>query len=400
MVTIGVAKAGSAWKVVSAVVVDQRRPDARRQGAPARRPGLAGRRRQRRPRQVAGADRAPAGQEGLGHGWKGLRVAGLGDVQQARQVAFPTVSHGYVPAYETLVVDTQAAEPAAYRVFVDARSGAVLARESLVDSEGDAAAARRRRPTRSTGTLPPEDGGCDTPKGPFTVAAADGVRAIDVFANADSVANDIVLNSPRRHRRRSPQADTVRTPERIRYAPDRTACPPGDYFVQLCEFEDGSAPVEPRTYTGTISFDTSAPPAPYTARWRAEPGQPAAQPAAHRSVEQPEHGHAREHGAGSRARRRRTATWSSATSRRARRGTSDPQANASTNTTAGNNARSAESWQDGGQPGPEPVPPGQHDARLHLPVDQRVVHTRTATRARPTARTSRSARASTSPRRR
>ena len=34
-----------------------------------------------------------------------------------------------------------------------------------------------------------------------------------------------------------------------------------------------------------------------------------------------------------------------------------PHANASTNTTAGNNARSAESWQDGGQPGPNQFHP-------------------------------------------
>ena len=34
-----------------------------------------------------------------------------------------------------------------------------------------------------------------------------------------------------------------------------------------------------------------------------------------------------------------------------------PKANASTNTTAGNNARSAESWQDGGQPGPNQYQP-------------------------------------------
>ena len=44
------------------VVVAQRRPDARRQGPPARRPGLAGGCCQRRPRQVAGAHRAPARQ--------------------------------------------------------------------------------------------------------------------------------------------------------------------------------------------------------------------------------------------------------------------------------------------------------------------------------------------------
>ena len=96
-------------------------------------------------------------------------------------MAFPTVSHGYIPAYETLVVDTQAAEPTAYRVFVDARSGTVLARESLVDSEGDTAAAAPPTTTPITGELPAQDAGCDMRKGPFTVAADAGVRAIEVF---------------------------------------------------------------------------------------------------------------------------------------------------------------------------------------------------------------------------
>ena len=42
---------------------------------------------------------------------------------------------------ETLVVDTSGVEPSAYRVFVDAKSGAVLARENLVDNDGATGAA-------------------------------------------------------------------------------------------------------------------------------------------------------------------------------------------------------------------------------------------------------------------
>ncbi len=150
-------------------------------------------------------------------------MAGLGNVQQARQVAFPTVSRGFVPAYETLVLDTQSAEPTAYRMFVDARNGAVLARESMVDSETSQAEAAPPT-TQLSGTLPPEDGGCDTQKGPFTVAAADGVRAIDVFANADSNLNDIVLKLFNGTTEVA-EADTVRTPERIRYQGEQDADP-------------------------------------------------------------------------------------------------------------------------------------------------------------------------------
>ena len=54
---------------------------------------------------------------------------------------------------------------------------------------------RRPRPGPVTfaGELPPQDGGCDVLKGPYTVAAGAGVRAIDVFADADTPAQDIVL---------------------------------------------------------------------------------------------------------------------------------------------------------------------------------------------------------------
>jgi len=72
------------------------------------------------------------------------------------------------------------------------------------------------------------------------------------------------------------RADTFRTPERIRYAP-AGGVPAGDYFVQVCEFDEPNAdvpPVEPRTYSGTITLDDSTPPAPFTARWRIFPGSP------------------------------------------------------------------------------------------------------------------------------
>ena len=353
MVTIGVTKAGSAWKVVSASssLNGDRTLDgkARLRDGQAWQAAAASVGRVKSLAQIARL----RGKAALGHGWKGLRVAGLGDVQQARQVAFPTVSHGYVPAYETLVLDTQAADPTAYRVFVDARSGTVLARESLVDSEGDTAAAAPPT-TQINGTLPPEDGGCDTQKGPFTVAAGDGVRAIDVSANADSVSNDIVLKLFNGTTEVA-EADTVRTPERIRYAPDG-GVPAGDYFVQLCEFKDGQPPVEPRTYTGTISFDTSAPPAPYTARWRANPANPPLNPLPSDPWNNPS------------TDTRANMCWKQSTTpsdcdmvvgNLASRSPWDfsPHANAPTFTTAGNNARSAESWQDGGQPGPNQFHP-------------------------------------------
>ena len=145
--TLGVAKAGDAWKIVSAT--GSISGDESLSGKVALRAGEAWQRAAAsvgRVRSLAQIERLRARKLRLGQGWQGLRVAGLGQVQQARQVAFPTVSKGFVPAYETLVVDDQTADPSSYRVFVDARNGAILARDSLVDS-----ASTRRSPPRRAG---------------------------------------------------------------------------------------------------------------------------------------------------------------------------------------------------------------------------------------------------------
>ena len=93
LVTIGVAKAGSAWKVVSAS--SSLSGDESLNGKARLRDGQAWRAAAAsvgRVRSLAQIARVSAKKPRLGRGWKGFRVAGLGDVQQARQVAFPTVS--------------------------------------------------------------------------------------------------------------------------------------------------------------------------------------------------------------------------------------------------------------------------------------------------------------------
>src|SRR3954447_9558812 len=234
LVTIGVTKAGGAWRVVSAsstISGDEtiapggaRLSDAQAWQRAARSVG--------RHTSLARVQRVSIRKLGLGSGWKGLRVAGFSNVQQSRKVAFPTLTRGYVPAFETLVLDTAGAEPAAYRVIVDAQSGAVLSRESLVDNEGEPTARAAQAPADPnsltfSGTLPATDGGCDTPQGPLTVSADSGGRAIDVFADATTPAQDIVLNLLQGTKVIA-SADTLRTPERIRFEPGGTI-PAGQY---------------------------------------------------------------------------------------------------------------------------------------------------------------------------
>jgi hypothetical protein len=79
---------------------------------------------------LAGADVTMAGFQA---GWRVMDVEGLGPEQLARPVAFPTPD-GVRPAYETVYYD---GAEAGYRSVVDAQTGAVLFRESIVHQADD-----------------------------------------------------------------------------------------------------------------------------------------------------------------------------------------------------------------------------------------------------------------------
>jgi extracellular elastinolytic metalloproteinase len=74
---------------------------------------------------------------GEGGGWTTLRADGFARPQRVRLVALPIPGVGAIPAYESIVLDNAAVEPLGVSVFVDARSGEVLIRESLVDDAGE-----------------------------------------------------------------------------------------------------------------------------------------------------------------------------------------------------------------------------------------------------------------------
>jgi hypothetical protein len=345
LVTIGLKPAGSGWSVVSAASTlsgDESLAGGAKLDAEQALQSAAGsvgtHRSLANIRPVKGAKPAV-------RGWKAFRLSGIPDMQRVRSVAFPLFKEGYVPAFETVLLDT--AHSTAYHAFVDARSGRILSRESLVDNESDVAAAALNE--TFTGTLPATDGACDTRKGPYTVGASDSVRAIDVFADADTPAQDIILNLYRGTTKVA-SSDTLRTPERIRYEPSG-GVPAGDYFAEVCEFPDGAPPVEPRTYHGTIDFDTSTPPAPYLARWSLFPANPPLATLARDPWNNPS------------TDTRQEWCWQASTS------TSDcdkvignlasrspwdfdAKTNTVTNTTIGNNAHTAESWTDDLLPAP------------------------------------------------
>jgi extracellular elastinolytic metalloproteinase len=292
-------------------------------------------------------------------GWTNLRVGGLHDVQRVRLGAFAT-AHRAVPAFETIVLDTSGAATAAYRVIVDARTGAVLARHNLTDYFSTAKKSKRPLAVTTTpfnGELAATDGACGPRHGPYTVGA--GVRALSGFAAATDPLNDVVFflfldgsTTP------LITADTGFSPEQFRYSP-AGGVPPGDYFVQVCDFPDGAAWAAPRTYTGTVTIDDSPAPPAYWARWRAFPANPplalnAMFPWGHPSTDT-----------------RQVWCWRSApdcdrvVGNLASRSPwdYDARANVTTYTTSGNNNRAATSWTNGTAPSPPQFMPVSNPQR-------------------------------------
>src|SRR5919109_1422231 len=184
-----------------------------------------------------------------------------------RLVGFATHKSGVVPAYETTYAGN--GNEAAYRHVVDARTGRVLVRQNILENVAQQADALVPQPPFA-GEVPAQDGACGPRHGPYTVTTP--ITAIIAFAeDAPTVDNDIVLNIYRGTTQVA-AADTGTSPETARYSPTG-GVPPADYFVEVCDFSDGAPWADPRTYTGTVTFD-DAPPFPYPPRWKVYPTSP------------------------------------------------------------------------------------------------------------------------------
>jgi len=202
------------------------------------------------------------------NGWTHLAIGGLRDLQQVRAVVFPTVRTGLVPAYESIVLKGR--DAIGYKMIVDARNGKVLARTNLVHNltEGTQGIAADESYTFS-GELPATDGACIT-NGPFAIGA--GNRALDGFAAATVPLNDLVLELWKDgvllvH------ADTLFSPEQFHYEPAGGVVA-GNYEIKVCDFADGAPWDAPRTYSGTLTGDSSPLPPAYLARWKTFPANP------------------------------------------------------------------------------------------------------------------------------
>ncbi len=210
------------------------------------------------------------------NGWTVFDVDGFSYFQRARLVAFPTLTLGVRPAFESNVVDNQDGVLSGYTSFVDAQTGQVLMRQNRVDQIAPlpvlAQVAPNQRTTVFSGAYVPP--ACSTPRsGPFLAILGD--QRIDVVATSAVPANDIVLKLYHESDSVNPVAsmDLLTSPEHIEYAPGGQI-PVGNYFVEVCPFEPLNQDAD--NFAATITFSDVATPSTgnYPPRWKLFPANP------------------------------------------------------------------------------------------------------------------------------
>ena len=200
------------------------------------------------------------------HGWTVLEADDVEGEQRTRLSAFPTATAGVAPAWETYVLSGLGNDPQAYKTFIDARNGAVLFRESIVEH------VHQEQPEAFTGDLPAADGGCGPEHGPYT--APPNTVSVEVVATATVPANDIVLHL--KHNGARSRASTAGPARRRSTTRRQAAFRRATYFAQVCDFGDGAPALAPTGYTGTIAMnDVGGDPIAVPAEMAGLPGQSA-----------------------------------------------------------------------------------------------------------------------------
>jgi uncharacterized repeat protein (TIGR01451 family) len=187
-------------------------------------------------------------------GWTTFSVTGFAQQQQARLRALPAPDGTVRAVFEANVVDVEGGAALAYTSFVDASTGGVLVRHGQVDHS-----------TYSepfSGSITATNCG---PLHPYTVDAA--TRSVTAVASAAVVTNDIIVNIIFNGSVVA-SSDTGTSPEAAVYAP-AAGVPAGVYNVQVCPFQNPTAPfLPPGDYVGTFTAsEAQAQPVPYPPAW-------------------------------------------------------------------------------------------------------------------------------------
>ena len=336
------------------LVVDQRRRDARRRrrSCPTPRRGSAPRSTSATTRRWRASPASARASSACRRGWQGPARRRPLDVQRSRQVAFPTLPrlHPGVRDPRRRHVRRPSRPPTASSSTPRAARCSPARTSSTATARPTAGAGAPPTAHDAHGALPPQDAGCDTPKGPFTVADGSGVRAIDVFANAD--------NAGERHRPQAlPAARPTRSPSRTPSArpsasATRRTAASRRATTSSRSASSATARRRSRRSRGRGRSGSTPPPRPSPSPRAGARSRPTRRCDPSRRIRGTTRAPTRARtSAGSRARRRRTATASSATSRRARRGTSTPRRTPRRTRRAATTPRRP-------SPGPTPASPG------------------------------------------
>jgi len=199
-------------------------------------------------------------------GWTRLDVPGSAQEQLTRLRSLALADGQVRPVYESNVIDVEGGSAFAYTVLVDAVTGDVLHRQSMVENSSD------------TSTFSGEISAADCgPMHPFELTDA-LTRQIVVTAAEAQTVNDIVIKLWGPGDQLLASGDLATSPETLTYAPGGTI-PQGIYHAQICPFDDPTVPaLPPFNYVGTITTSdessAGATPSLPLPRWRYFPSNP------------------------------------------------------------------------------------------------------------------------------
>ena len=175
---------------------------------------------------------------------------GFSHPQRSRLVAFPTVANGVRPAYETNVLNVQAGDAIAYTIFVDAQTGQILMRTNRTQQQAGGDTPTINVFNGAYSVNPDLCGPCHT----YSLPA--GTANINVIASALIVTNDIILKLYRGDCNGDllQSVDTATSPEAVI---NQTLTPPlpdtEDFSVEVCPFIGTVPQTSPYNYTGVIT---------------------------------------------------------------------------------------------------------------------------------------------------
>jgi extracellular elastinolytic metalloproteinase len=197
-------------------------------------------------------------------GWTMLKVPGLTQPQQTRLRALALADGSVRPVFETNVVDVSGGSASAYTVMVDAVDGTIWHRQNQAESSNGA--------FPFTGSVTATECGV---KHPFEITD-DKTRTISATAAMANTANDIVVKILDPAGQALASSDTATSPEVATYT--AAAIPAGTYAMQVCPYEDPTAPfLPPGDYAASVTTSdtgTSTGGDAVNPRWRYFPANP------------------------------------------------------------------------------------------------------------------------------